>query len=335
MMRKKYKVSLILIVVGIGILFTACTTLHHPQFGKLPEQVRLERIKQSPHYIQDEFIYPVATPMLSDGESTLKIFWDNFWAEKQQTIPTQAIPTVNTNLLALNPKQDVVIWLGHSAYYIQLAGKRILVDPVLSDHAAPFSFLVKAFKGSTLYKAEDIPEIDYLLISHDHYDHLDYATVTQLKDKVKNVVVPLGIGSHFEYWGYPLSKIHENDWFDTLRTDTGLNIHTLINRGNISIWFDSNTQWYAQPKGKQGRNQTYSDTAIQCCLMIKSLFRLSLGMVTGFVQSLIKLCCLDSTAPNISDIRIPPFVEDKSILILRLAIKKALMGSIYSLTPLA
>lgn len=227
MMRKKYKVILILIVVGIGILFTACTTLHRPQFGKLPEQVRLERIKQSSHYIEDEFAYPVATPMLSDGESTLKIFWDNFWAKKQQTVPTEAIPTVKTNLFALNPQQDVVIWLGHSAYYIQLAGKRILIDPVLSNYAAPFSFLVKAFKGSTLYKAKDIPEIDYLLISHDHYDHLDYSTLTQLKDKVKNVVVPLGIGSHFEYWGYPLSKIHENDWFDTLRTNAGLNIYTL------------------------------------------------------------------------------------------------------------
>lgn len=61
----------------------------------------------------------------------------------------------------------------------------------------------------------------------------------------------------------------------------------LINRGNLSIWFDPNTQWYAQPQGKQGRNQTYSDVAIQCCLMMKSLFRLSLRMVTGFVQSLI------------------------------------------------
>jgi len=124
--------------------------------------------------------------------------------------------------LALNPQQDVVIWLGHSVYYIQLAGKRILIDPVLSDHAASFSLLVKAFKGSTLYKAEDIPEIDYLLIFQDHYDYLDYATVIQLKDKVKNVFVPLGIGSHFEYWDYPLAKIHENDWFDTLRTEAGL-----------------------------------------------------------------------------------------------------------------
>ena len=72
----------------------------------------------------------------------------------------------------------------------------------------------------------------------------------------------------------------------------------LINRGNIFIWFDPKTQWYAQSQCKQGRNQTYSDTAIQCCLMIKSLFRLSLRMVTGFVQSLIKLCGLDWTAPD-------------------------------------
>ena len=72
----------------------------------------------------------------------------------------------------------------------------------------------------------------------------------------------------------------------------------LINRGNISIWFDPKTQGYAQSQGKQGRNQTYSNTAIQCCLMIKSLFRLSLRRVTGFVQSLIKLYELDWTAPD-------------------------------------
>lgn len=76
----------------------------------------------------------------------------------------------------------------------------------------------------------------------------------------------------------------------------------LISRGNISIWFDSATQWYAPSIGKHGRNQTYSDTAIQYCLMIKSLFRLSLRMVTGFVQSLIKLSGLNWTAPDYSTI---------------------------------
>ena len=74
----------------------------------------------------------------------------------------------------------------------------------------------------------------------------------------------------------------------------------LINRGNILIWFDPTIQWYARPQGKHGRNQTSTDAAIQCCLMIKSLFRLSLHMVTGFIQSLIKLCGLDWTAPDYS-----------------------------------
>lgn len=93
----------------------------------------------------------------------------------------------------------------------------------------------------------------------------------------------------------------------------------LINRGNIALWFDPETQWYAQPKSKSGRNQTYSDTVTQYCLMIKAIFRLSLHMVTGFVQSLIKLCGLDWQL----------FVEDKSILIFKLAIKKVMMGCIY------
>ena len=91
----------------------------------------------------------------------------------------------------------------------------------------------------------------------------------------------------------PASKIYRTtNWSSYNRA--------LINRGNISIWLDPKTQWYAQSQGKQGRNQTYSDTAIQCCLMIKLLFRLSLRMVTDFVQSLIKLSGLDWTAPDYS-----------------------------------
>ena len=73
----------------------------------------------------------------------------------------------------------------------------------------------------------------------------------------------------------------------------------LINRGNISICFDPKTQWYAQLKGKHGRNQIYSDTAIQCCLMIKSLFRLSLRMVTDFIQSLLRLLGLNLDSPRL------------------------------------
>ncbi len=85
--------------------------------------------------------------------------------------------------------------------YLQLAGKRILIDPILSDYAAPFSFLNKAFAGNEAWTAQSMPEIDLLIISHDHYDHLDYATIKALMPKIKRVVTPLGVGSHLRYWG--------------------------------------------------------------------------------------------------------------------------------------
>jgi hypothetical protein len=101
MMKKRYKFAVILFAFGVVILFTACMTLNAPQFGQLPQHTRLEQIKQSPHYVNAEFTYPVATPMLLEGESSIKIFWDNFWKEKQQTVPKQALPSIKTNLHAL------------------------------------------------------------------------------------------------------------------------------------------------------------------------------------------------------------------------------------------
>lgn len=103
----------------------------------------------------------------------------------------------------------------------------------------------------------------------------------------------------------------------------------LINQGNLSIWFDPKTQWYAQPKGEHGQNQTHSDAAIQCCLMIKSLFRLSLRMVTSFAQSLIKLCGLDWTAPDFSTL-----CRRQTHIDFAISYQKVVLDSICSLTQL-
>lgn len=89
------------------------------------------------------------------------------------------------------------------------------------------SFSTQAFDGTSLYSADDMPQIDYLLITHDHWDHLDHATVTSLEPKVKKVVTGLGVGAYFEHWGYPKEKIVEADWFARLATDDGLAIHVL------------------------------------------------------------------------------------------------------------
>lgn len=92
---------------------------------------------------------------------------------------------------------------------MKIDGKRILVDPVFSGNASPFSFSVKAFKGTDPYTTADIPEIDYLFISHDHWDHLDYETIMKLKPKIRKVICGLGVGEDFEYWGFDRNSITE------------------------------------------------------------------------------------------------------------------------------
>jgi len=151
---------------------------------------------------------------------------------------------MKTDFKTLDKGKDVVVWLGHSSYFMQLGGKRILIDPVFSSSAAPVSFANKAFNGTNLYTAEDMPEIDYLLISHDHWDHLDYPTVIALKPKVKNVVCGLGVGSYFEDWGFEPILIHEADWFTVLEFEDGLIIHVLPSRHFSGRLFTRNkTLW--------------------------------------------------------------------------------------------
>jgi L-ascorbate metabolism protein UlaG (beta-lactamase superfamily) len=125
-----------------------------------------------------------------------------------------------------------------------LNGKRFLVDPVFSGSASPISFTTKSFPGTDLYQAEDFPEIDYLLISHDHYDHLDYKTILELKPKIKQVICGLGVGSHFEYWGFEPNLINEKDWNEQIDLGSGLALHTATARHFSGRSFTrNNTLW--------------------------------------------------------------------------------------------
>ncbi len=141
-------------------------------------------------------------------------------------------------LHALEQNQDVMIWLGHSSFFIQLDGKTFLIDPVLSQNASPIPFTNQAFAGTSIYTAEDFPEIDYLLISHDHWDHLDYPSVSALRDKIGTIVTGLGVGAHFERWGFPPSQIHEADWNTSLTVDEGFQLHILPARHFSGRWLE-------------------------------------------------------------------------------------------------
>ena len=122
---------------------------------------------------------------------------------------------MRTDLRALPDEGVWVVWFGHSSYLLKVEGVTILVDPVFSGHASPVSFLAKAFPGTDVYGVEEMPEIDVLLLTHDHYDHLDYKTVTSLAPKAWRVCTSLGVGAHLESWGVPAEKIVELDWWES------------------------------------------------------------------------------------------------------------------------
>ncbi|WP_430931677.1 MBL fold metallo-hydrolase [Saccharicrinis sp. 156] len=122
--------------------------------------------------------------------------------------------------------ENTLIWFGHSSYFLQVDGKNILIGPVLSGSASPFSFSIKAFKGADVYAYEDIPKIDYLFITHDHWDHLYYKTMMALKPKFKKNICGLGVGAHLEHWGISKEIIFETDWNDMVLLDEGFVSHT-------------------------------------------------------------------------------------------------------------
>ena len=227
-MRKHlHRMLVIAVLLAASLAGGTWIYAQHPKFGKLPDGARLDTIKRSPNYSGDGFQNLIPTPMLAEGRSFVSELIGFLFVKNDHLVPTSPIPSVKTDLRSLDRNMDVVVWLGHSSYFVQLGGKRILIDPVFSASAAPVPHVNKAFDGTNPYTAEDMPEIDYLLITHDHWDHLDYSTVTALRARTKTVVSGLGVGAHLERWGYDKEKIHEADWFSVLQSGDGFAIHVL------------------------------------------------------------------------------------------------------------
>ncbi|RYZ41939.1 MAG: MBL fold metallo-hydrolase, partial [Sphingobacteriales bacterium] len=227
-------------VVGIATI----TYLQQPQFGRVPTGDRLERVRRSPNYRDGQFQNLSYTPVVGEGYSMSSVMYDFLFGKHPRTRPLNNIPSVKTDLLSLPRDTNVLVWFSHSSYFLQIDGKRILVDPVFSGNASPLPGTTRAFGGSDIYTADEMPQIDMLLISHDHYDHLDYKTIRALRPKIKQVICGLGVGEHFEAWGYEPQRIAERDWNETIVIDDSFRIHTTVARHfsgrklkrNTSLW---------------------------------------------------------------------------------------------------
>lgn len=219
---KRFLLATLALLCALGI--SACAYVF-PSLGQLPADGQLEG---APQYRDGGFRNEVASPPRPGGIGmAVRMIRGRFEPRSDRSAPTVALPSVKTNLAALPREQDIVVWLGHSSYFVQIGGKRVLIDPVFSGYAAPLPWMVRAYDGTSPYTVEDLPEIDVVLITHDHYDHLDYKTMKGLEPKTRLVIAGLGNGAHLRHWGYAPAKIREMNWHSSVDLGPGLQVHVL------------------------------------------------------------------------------------------------------------
>ncbi|MGR5076173.1 MBL fold metallo-hydrolase [Photobacterium swingsii] len=177
------------------------------------EDIRQERIAQSPQFKDGKVISNIVK--VDTDQSMAKLMW-RFFAERSQMKPAKALPYHAVDTAALATPSDAlrVTWLGHSSLFVEVDRTRILIDPVF-DYAAPAAFagLFKRNVEAPVAR-EDLPLPDVIVISHDHYDHLEESTARYFADQGVRFLVPLGVGRHLEGWGIDPNLIDELDWWE-------------------------------------------------------------------------------------------------------------------------
>jgi L-ascorbate metabolism protein UlaG (beta-lactamase superfamily) len=223
---------LLMTIAGCGLI---------RQLGENPRGDELARLDTLPNYKNGSF-ENLAERADSAGRHNRWLFLHR----RPKTVrPTSPLPWVKTDLKALTAPAPTIVWFGHSSLLIKTGQGNILIDPIFSNHAGPVPGLVTAFPGTKHYHASDMPQIDVLIISHDHYDHLDYRTLVKLKDKIKMAVVPLGIGSDLIYWGFDPKKIIELNWNQSTILPGGLQVTATPtqHRSNRTYGKENRTLW--------------------------------------------------------------------------------------------
>ncbi len=218
-----------LAAVGLGVVLalllgaTAASTGGFAAFGASMQGERLARAKRSPRYQGDRFVNERATTVMKPGST-----WSAAQAWLTNTelrVPSCPVPLhadAKTTLAKAPASELRLTWLGHSTVLIELDGHRLLTDPHFSDRASPSTWVGPQRFHPPPLALDDVPELDAVLISHDHYDHLDMASVKALAKKTRRFLVSLGVGAHLEAWGIDPAQIVELEWWEQVSLGTGL-----------------------------------------------------------------------------------------------------------------
>ncbi|MFD1873335.1 MBL fold metallo-hydrolase [Hymenobacter bucti] len=204
---------LVLLVLAVST-FLSCS----PQLGSAPTAAQRQSYHRTGHLEDGKFVNAQPTTVMAG--STFSAFRRMFFEHTPNQNPAAPLPMQRLDSLTITqlPADQVrVTWFGHSASLVEIGGKKVLLDPMLSVKMGPLALVTpKRYNQELAIYPEQLPAIDAVLISHDHYDHLDYQTVLKIKDKVGQFYVPLGVGAHLRAWGVAESRIHEMTWGDSV-----------------------------------------------------------------------------------------------------------------------
>jgi L-ascorbate metabolism protein UlaG (beta-lactamase superfamily) len=221
MLKKILKMTLTILLSAIGLLVLVGILFVnlHPAFGDSPTKEEQQYYESKPHYQEGKFINMVPTSMdmsLSSILSTLKQYIEGIPNSRPNfELPVHSIDSMS---IVNNKSRDRLIWFGHSAFLLEMKDQHILIDPMLGEVPAPHPWLGgKRYSSSLPIELEKLPHIDVVIISHDHYDHLDYESILALKAKTKKFLVPLGVAAHLRKWGVAPGSIREFNWWESVK----------------------------------------------------------------------------------------------------------------------
>ncbi len=198
-------VMLSLLVIGIADAWRA--------LGSLPTGERLERMAASAQYRGGKFVDTL--PRVEPDTVAAGLRWLRGVEHSQPAAPLP-VESPTTSELEVPPASELrITWFGHSSLLVEIEGKRVLIDPVWSERCSPSSFLGPARFHPVPMPLDALPALDAVVISHDHYDHLDYPSIVALTARPLRFIVPLGVGAHLAYWGVELERIVELDWWQS------------------------------------------------------------------------------------------------------------------------
>lgn len=203
----------ILIILAVIVFAVYAVLNYYPAFGGKHTKKRKSIYARSPQYGNGKFANQIDTSWDTSFSSMISMMKDFFKGNPERR-PEASLPMAS---YAPGPNKEAaasVTWFGHSAFLLEIEGKTLLFDPMFGKAPTPFPVRNQRYSRELPFKIEELPVVDAVVLSHDHYDHLDYGSIIKLKDKVKNFIAPLGVGAHLQRWGVAPEIIQEHDWWD-------------------------------------------------------------------------------------------------------------------------